>query len=155
MTEDGFLALGAALTGYDRAALWATGCVSLYRGQLDAVAGPALGPRLEEIGGILAALPDGPARDDLIRDELLSDADLGPLARSLIQLWYLGQWTPMPADWVARNGARPADTARILSRGSYVEGLVWDAIGAHPMGAKPQGFGAWAEEPPQPAGPVR
>ncbi|QIE56309.1 hypothetical protein G5B40_13055 [Pikeienuella piscinae] len=145
---EGFLGLSVALTGYDRASLWSTGCVPAYRKQLDAVAGPALADRLDHIGGMLGALPPGPAVDALIREEVLSDADLGPLARSLIQLWYLGQWTPMPQDWIDRNGAKREDTARIVSTRAYREGLVWDAIGAHPMGAKPQGFGAWAEEPP-------
>ncbi len=146
--RDGFVALSAALTGYDSAALWATGCLPEYRRQVAAVAGPALMARLDGAGMDLATLPPGPARDGAAREMVLADPDLGALARSLIQLWYLGQWTPMPADWVERNGARREDVARILSPRAYREGLVWDAIGAHPMGAKQQGFGAWAEEPP-------
>ena len=147
MAEDGFTALSAALTGHDEAALWATGCLPEYRRQLASVAGPALLSRLEAAGLDLAALPEGPAREALMRDAVLADPDLGPLARSLIQLWYLGQWTPMPADWVERNGAKREDVARILSPRAYREGLVWNVIDAHPMGAKQQGFGAWAEEP--------
>lgn len=153
MAEEGFAALSAALTGYDGAALWATGCLPDYRRQLGAVAGPALMTRLEAAGRDLAALPEGAPREALMRDAVLADPDLGPLARSLVQLWYLGQWTPMPPDWVERNGARREDVARILSPRSYREGLVWDAIGAHPMGAKQQGFGAWADEPPVEIGP--
>ncbi|MEX2518360.1 MAG: hypothetical protein WD969_03395 [Paracoccaceae bacterium] len=145
---DGFLALSVALTGYNRAALWATGCAPAYRRQLAEVAGPALLERLEAAGFSHAATPARGPADALLRQTVLADPDLGPPARSLIQLWYLGQWTPMPADWVRRNGAKLADTARIISTRAYREGLVWDAIGAHPMGAKPQGFGAWAEEPP-------
>lgn len=147
-----FVRLSAALSGYDAASLWATGCVGIYRRQLAAVAGPALLRRLLEEGDAVAEVsggPDCPAGAALMRRSILADPDLGPLARSLIQLWYLGQWTPMPPDWVTRNGFHDEDSARILSVRAYREGLVWNAIGAHPMGAKPQGFGAWATEPPR------
>lgn len=154
MGDEGFAMLSALLTGYDAAALRATGCLPEYRRQVEAVAGPGLATRLEAAGRDLAARPDGPARDEQVRASILADPDLGPLARSLIQLWYLGQWMPTPPDWVARNGARREDVAHILSPRAYREGLVWDAIGAHPLGAKPQGFGAWAQEPPA-AGPER
>lgn len=154
----GFIDLSAALTGYDGASLWATGCAPAYFSQVAAVAGAGLLARLMDEAEAVAALlqrdgPDCEAAAGLIRRDILADPDLGPLARSLIQLWYLGQWTPMPPDWVARNGARREDTARILSARAYREGLVWDAIGAHPMGAKPQGFGAWATEPARETAP--
>ena len=71
------------------------------------------------------------------------------MTRALIQLWYLGQWVPLPEDWRNRFGASRFDVAKIISTRAYKEGLVWDAIGAHPMGAKQQGFGAWAQEPPK------
>lgn len=151
MDDDGFETVSAILTGYDGAALRATGCLPEYRRQVAAVAGPALAAQMVAAGHALAKLPDGPARDARARVDVFADPDLGPLARSLIQLWYLGQWVPMPPDWVARNGAQREDVAHILSPRAYREGLVWDAIGAHPLGAKPQGFGAWAQEPP--AGP--
>jgi len=151
MDDRAFTLLSAMLTGYDGAALAATGCLQGYRRQLEAVAGPALAARMAEAGAALAATTDDAAREAQARETILADPDLGPLARSLIQLWYLGQWVPMTADWVSRNGAGREDVARILSPLSYREGLVWDAIGAHPLGAKPQGFGAWAQEPP--AGP--
>lgn len=148
-----FVKLSAALTGYDGASLHATGCVPLYFRQLADVAGPALLARLLETGDKVSARlasngPDCQAAEAMMRGDVLSDPDLGPLARSLIQLWYLGQWTPTRPEWVERNGAKTADTARILSARSYREGLVWEAMGAHPMGAKQQGFGAWALEPP-------
>lgn len=78
---------------------------------------------------------DGPPRplnpDILVRQRIFDDATLGPLARNLIQLWYLGQWG-FP----------------VISAQAYQEGLVWKAIGAHPQGAKQQGFGTWSSPPP-------
>ncbi len=146
---DDLLALSVALTGYDRASLWATGCVPLYLAQLADVAGPDLLARLETAGREHAAAvgADPDAADRQLRQRVLVDPDLGPLARSLIQLWYLGQWTPMPPEWVQRNGSKLRDTARILSSRAYREGLVWHTIGAHPMGAKAPGFGSWALPP--------
>lgn len=148
MDDEGFARLSAMLTGYDEAALWATGCLPDYRRQVAAVAGPALAARLVAAAHELAKLQEGPAHEARTRETVFADPDLGPLARSLIQMWYLGQWMPTPSEWVARNGARREDVAHILSPRAYREGLVWDAIGAHPLGAKPQGFGAWAQEPP-------
>ena len=107
-----FLDTSARLTGYDHAALMATGCAQAHWTLL----------RAEAPSDQLAAL--------------LGGDDKGPLAKALIRLWYLGLWT----------GADRAE--RVASPRAYREALVWDAIGAHPMGAKQQGFGAWATRPP-------
>lgn len=148
-----FLCVSSLLTGFDEASLWGTGCVEDYAVQFEAVATPQMLKALAR-AATKAQKAEGDARDQIVRDLILADPDLGPLARSLITLWYLGQWTPMPTQWVNRNGGKTKDTARILSKRSYREGLAWVAMGAHPQGAKQQGFGAWALEPPKPeAGP--
>jgi hypothetical protein len=85
---------------------------------------------------------------------VLADPDLGPVARSLIILWYLGQWNPLPGDWRNRHGASPLDAARVVSADAYSSGLVWTAIGAHPMGADPGGYGSWATPPLSPPHPA-
>lgn len=76
------------------------------------------------------------AAPDAMAALLAGGDDAGPLAKALIRLWYLGLWT----------GADGRE--RVASPRAYREALVWDAIGAHPMGAKQQGFGAWAMPPP-------
>lgn len=150
-TFDAFLAVSAVLTGYSRAELHATGCAADYWEQfrrvvpaplLDAFLAP--GPGLE--AGLAA---DAAGSERQVRDSYLSSESLGPPARALIQLWYLGQWVPLPQEWRRAWGASRFDVARIVSTRAYKEGLVWNAIGAHPMGAKQQGFGAWALEPPK------
>jgi hypothetical protein len=78
---------------------------------------------------------------------VMDDPDLGPLARNVIALWYLGQWNALPNDWRNRNGASPRDVPRVISADAYAAGLVWTAAGAHPMGAKPPGYGSWANPP--------
>ena len=56
-------------------------------------------------------------------------------------LWYLGQWDQLPRDWRDRNGASPADIARVASAAAFRAGLVWPAVGTHPTSAKAPGFG--------------
>lgn len=148
---DAFLAASAVLTGYSRAELQATGCASEYWHQFRQVTPVVLleaflAPGRELEAGLAADRAGTGAR---VRDTYLASESLGPLARALIQLWYLGQWVPLPAEWRRAWGASRFDVARVISTRAYKEGLVWDAIGAHPMGAKQQGFGAWALEPPQ------
>lgn len=146
-----FIALSAVLTGYNRAELHATGCAQDYWQQLRQVTPPAILEELLDLGPALdaAMATDPEAGERQARRDVLGSEKLGPPARSLIQLWYLGQWTPLPAEWRRAWGASRFDVGRIISTRAYKEGLVWDAIGAHPMGAKQQGFGAWALDPPQ------
>lgn len=150
--EEAFVAISAVLTGYDRAELYGTGCVQEYLHQFRQVLPEKILLEFLDPGpGLYADL--GPARDDVereVRSHYLSNGMLGPPARALIQLWYLGQWTPLPTKWRNLYGASHFDVTRIISTRAYKEGLVWDAIGAHPMGAKQQGFGAWALQPPKP-----
>ena len=81
---------------------------------------------------------------------LLDDPKIGPVIKNIITLWYLGQWNQMPAQWRNDYGASALDRDHIISAQSYRQGLVWTAMGAHPMGTKQQGFGAWSLAPPEP-----
>ena len=82
------------------------------------------------------------------------------VARTLIQLWYNGTWSPLSVGWYTANAARipnPPDLANlgstyVVSAQSYIESLVWTAANTHPMGAKQPGFGTWAEPPKKGAG---
>lgn len=143
-----FVAISAVFTGYSQAELHGTGCAGEYWHQFRQVIPPAI---LAEFlsGAVALAAQDPAAAEREIRTRYLASEKLGPLARSLIQLWYLGQWVPLPPGWQRSFGASKFDVARIISALAYKEGLVWDAIGAHPMGAKQQGFGAWAAPPPE------
>jgi hypothetical protein len=126
-----FVALSAALTGFRDVDIHGTGQARAYLDLVLSVAGDDLTARL------LDATPQ----------EALADPDLGPLARNLIVLWYLGQWDQMPRGWRDRHGAAPADVARVASAAAFRAGLVWPAIGTHPSSAKAPGFGSWATPP--------
>ncbi len=86
-------------------------------------------------------------REGQIEAQILNSDRYGPVARNIIRLWYLGAWQQLPREWRNLYGATSFDTDHIVSAKSYQESLVWIAGGAHPMGAKQQGFGAWAKKP--------
>lgn len=149
--KDQFIALSSILTGYDEAELHATGCVDEYWSLFARILPePMKRDFLEPAPTILELRDRDPERfDRTVRTYYLSRTQFGAPSRSLIQLWFLGQWTPLPQIWREEFGDSRFDISHIISTRSYKEGLVWDTIGAHPMGAKQQGFGAWATEPPQ------
>ncbi len=66
-------------------------------------------------------------------EEVLHDKKYSDQIKLIIYLWYTGQW----------NGANPY----IISSAAYIEGFIWKAIGAHPMGAKQPGFDTWSFPP--------
>lgn len=146
-----FLELSVAITGYDDAVLWGTGMVETYLTfVLDAVGDQVTGRLLSVWHQVAdAAQGDPSALDQMLRDEVFADPTLGPVARNLIVLWYLGEWQQLPADWRDRHGARATDQTAFVSAEAYSQGLVWDAIGAHPQAAKMPGYGSWAL-PPRP-----
>jgi hypothetical protein len=146
MTErfESFLGLSVLLTGFDAVRLLGTGMVGEYLRVLDEVL-PA-----DVVGDLLAAfeqLPAGSERERVAAAEILGDPRLGPVARNLIVLWYCGTWTQLPAAWRAAFGASPLDTNHVVSSTAYQMGLQWAVAGAHPAGARQQGFGAWALGP--------
>jgi hypothetical protein len=91
--------------------------------------------------------------EQAIEKEILPDPKLGPVAKTIVQMWYLGQWSQLPPEWREKYGTNPSDFNQVISPASYVEGLVWRAAGAHPQGAKPPGFGTWSAPPVQIAAP--
>ena len=152
-TRRQFVALSVILTGFNDAELWGTGMVDPYLDWIRSIIGdPCLGDLLSAAQGAIDAANGNEATlDRLIRLNLLEDDLLGPLARNLIVLWYLGQWNQLPPDWRDAHGASALDQTCIVSPDSYAEGLVWKAIHTHPQGAKQPGFGSWSLPPVTPA----
>ncbi len=133
-----FVELSARLTGFNRVTLLGTGMSAAHLRAMDAVLGGAT---------MDALLADSRSLDDAGLGALLDDARLGPVARNLILLWYCGTWTTLPDEWRAAYGTSPLDTDRVESAAAYQAALQWVAAGAHPAGARQQGFGAWAVAP--------
>jgi len=139
-----FLGLSGLLTGFGRLQLLGTGMADTYLQAVDAVVSPAT---LDDLLAVYEHLPAGAGRDDAVAAGILGDARLGPVARSLILLWYCGSWTQLPDAWRATYGTSSLDTNRVVSAEAYQAGLQWVAAGAHPAGAAQQGYGAWATAP--------
>ncbi len=148
-TRRQFVALSVILTGFNDAELWGTGMVDPYLDWIRSIVGdPCLGDLLSASQGAIDAANGNEATlERLIRLNLLEDDLLGPLARNLIVLWYLGQWNQLPPDWRDAHGASALDQTCIVSPDAYAEGLVWKAIHTHPQGAKQPGFGSWSLPP--------
>lgn len=144
-TLDAFAELSAALTGFDAPHLIGTGNVACYWDLLveRAGAGNAAALLVAWSEKVVAA----PDRSRAMRLVVLSDGRLGPLARNLIRLWYVGTWRQLPTEWRAAHAPELPDDDIIPTREAYTEGLLWPAVGANPPGAKPFGYAMWAKPP--------
>ena len=137
-----FVELSAALTGFSPVILHGTGMMQAYLSKISSIVPDAV---LDRLFDTFENAPQNSARPDLTA--ILEDSDLGPVARAIAVLWYCGAWTGLPDAWHARNGTAPGDAAGVLSSAAYQAGLQWTVIGAHPVGARQQGFGVWSTEP--------
>ena len=152
-TEE-FLAMSALLTGYSRVQLAGTGLTGAYLGAIDAALPDGV---LDDLLGAFARLltqagSSGTGPEAHVAPAILDDPRLGPVARNVILLWYCGTWTALSEAWHAAYGASSRDATRVVSAQAYQGGLQWAAAGAHPAGARQQGFGAWSA-PPEPTLP--
>ncbi len=144
-----FVLLSEALTGFSRIRLQGTGMTATYFDELTAI---LPGGMLQSILDDFMAEPTRPVAERAAA--LLADSETGPVARNIILLWYQGSWHQLPDDWRARHGAAERDTTHVVSAAAYQAGLQWVAAGAHPAGARQQGFGAWSTAPAAPIGAV-
>jgi hypothetical protein len=141
---DQFLEMSALLTGFGRVQLLGTGLTDSYLHAIEAVLPEGvLGELLDAFG----RLPTGADREAAIGPAILGNPKLGPVARNVILMWYRGTWTALPEAWRSAYGTSPLDTDHVLSAEAYQAGLQWVAAGAHPAGARQQGYGAWAVAP--------
>lgn len=146
-----FLSLSARLTAFTEFELRGTGQVEHYLATVGAATGEEVFDELLAAHEHLQARQDGSAVDALLRREILSDEKLGPIARNIIKLWYVGTWYELPSAWRERFGTREQDFTHVVSPAAYTEGLLWPTIGANPNGAKAPGYGSWAKPPRIPA----
>lgn len=135
MDEATFLQLSVALTGFDAFDLVATGQLDAYRAQATQKIEAAHLQAIVSSWDAARSLPEAEQSDVVAR--MMRDAVICVSLKRIVMLWYTGSW------YVA-----PPYEATTLSSQSYVQGLMWKAIGAHPMAAGPQGYGAWALPPP-------
>jgi hypothetical protein len=89
-----------------------------------------------------------PPTEQAVQQQIMADPTLGPLARRIIRLWYLGIWyfeEPPSPDSTPQN-----PNGVVVSANAYTGGLAWDAIQAHAMGYSEMHYGYWSTGPALP-----
>ncbi len=86
---------------------------------------------------LVQQFPSQPAQNQQIQTQIINDATLGPLAKNINRMWYLGVWY---TDDKQQNGF-------VVSQLAYINGLVWEVMEAHPMGYSTENFGYWNTTP--------
>ena len=147
--QSAFLGLSATLTGYSRFRLLGTGQAALYLAATRDAVGDDV---LSELLATFAAVHDDAGGDEQaldrgLRARILSDDKLGPIARNVIKMWFVGTWYQLPQEWRDVHAALKPDTTHVVTPASYTEGLLWPTIGANPPGAKGQGYASWVDPP--------
>lgn len=141
---DQFLKLSVHLTGFGQLELLGTGVGQEYLQTVEEIIPePIVGQLFDAAMKLIEDREHANSR----LTGLLDDAVIGPVARNIIVLWYCGTWTPLPAAWCETNGRSPLDVGHVVSSASYLAGLQWATVGAHPPGGLPGGFASWASMP--------
>jgi hypothetical protein len=149
-----FLAFSSEVSGFSVFDLKGTGQARSFLDAVTEVVGPELLDELLDAYAHIGA--EGAGRESQLRKVVFSDEKLGPVARNVIKLWYVGIWYALPSEWSDAFGALENDVTFTVSADAYTEGLLWPAIGANPPGAKGPGFASWVGPPRlAPEGPVR
>jgi hypothetical protein len=148
-----FVKFSAEITAFMAFDLYGTGQAQAY---LDAVTGVVGAKLVEELLDAYDRIddPTQTAREKRLRREIFGDQKLGPIARNIIKLWYLGIWFELPRSWTDNFGALSKNVMFMVNAAAYTEGLLWTAIGANPSGAKAPGYASWALPPQIPPVPV-
>lgn len=128
--RESFCEFSSAVTGFSNTALQGTGLVDIYWETLVANASPKHCALLFETWDAIAHQP-ADTQEALLEKEVFANDHIGDLARNIVKMWYLGQWSD----------------SHIVSGEAYQLGLVWEAAGAHPQGARQPGFGTWSLPP--------
>jgi hypothetical protein len=152
---DAFVAFSAAVTGFTQFDLRGSGQAEAYRSNVAKAVGEEILSDLLETWARISSEPqhDDAATHRLLRREVFSDPKLGPVARNVVKLWYVGIWWELPPAWIDAYGAREGNDTHMVSPAAYTQGLLWTAIGANPPGVRGPGYASWAGPPRIAPGP--
>ena len=148
---DAFLAMSVALTGVTRIELVQKALAESYLDQVIRAVGEQITAELLDRARLI--LQRGVENQEQLRSDLrlklLGDQKLGPVARGVIKVWYLGQWEALPEWWRKQYAPQQPESPQVevVSANAYKLGLAWDLAGAHPQAAHQPGFGSWALPP--------
>ena len=148
-----FLVFSSEVTAFSEVDLQGTGQAHSYLSTVvdvvgEKVLGDLLGAYERTLDPVAA---DRKTRARILSRDIFSDEKLGPIARNIIKIWYVGVWYELPPQWSESFGVLENDGTFTASPQAYPEGLLWRAIGANPPGARAPGYGSWAQPPRIPA----
>lgn len=126
-----FLEFSALLTGFSKIELKGTGMAEkYYETILQNTSRETIAYFFQDVEALFSK-PLKPSQiDSIIASQFMPTSSYDGLARSIIILWYTGNWGD-----------------DVVSSVSYIQGLMWDAAHTHPPGAKQPGYGSWGELP--------
>jgi hypothetical protein len=147
-----FFALSSEMTGYPVIELVATGVGEEYYAKLLEVVGHENTFDLLRFADLIIKEDmEASERTVAFRKRMWLDPRFGPVLRSVVKMWYLGNWMPLPASWFSAysSASEPPRENRphVISARAYKEGLVWRALGTHPPAAKYPGYDSWSAAP--------
>ena len=137
--QDTFEKLSIILTGFSKADLTGTGMLEPYWSVVqNEISEEVLNSLLQAIDKLTIKDLEELSVSELSEvNAIVEQPAFKNVVKQIIQLWYLGEW--IVEEYSPQN--------YIVSSQSYLEGLIWKAIQAHPMGGKQPGFGTWAFPP--------
>ena len=150
---DEFVAFSGAVTGFAQFDLHGTGQAEEYLATVaDGAGDEVLAELLEAWANVRGeAQGDEALARTLLRRNVFSDPKLGPVARNVVKLWYVGIWYELPPAWIDAYGALERNYTFMVSAPAYLSGMLWTAIGGNPPGARGPGFASWTGPPRFPA----
>ena len=97
-----FTAFSAAVTGFTAFDVRGTGLTESFLSTITEILGDQL---VEELLGAwdraeAGAQGDAAKLENVLRREMFSDEKLGPIARNVVKLWYVGIWYELPREWM-------------------------------------------------------
>jgi hypothetical protein len=144
---DNFVKLSAALTGVDPAMLAPSVDPLNVKQDLFDKAQTEAAATFTQALTIAGNTPANTLANVLINQ---SGDDVRFLSRSIMLLWFLGQWFA-PAD-LKLHAVPKAPAARIpttvVSMNAYTQAWIWKVAQSHPMGYSDWRFGYWTSAPP-------
>ncbi len=147
---DFFYKLSSVLTGFNLVKLYGTGQGDFYFKTLKEILGEDFVSEMLNVFEVIAKqVPPAEinALGEAVKSEIFVHRKWGPVCKNIIKMWYMGNWYQLPNDWRENNVFSVLDQNKVLSANSYIQGLVWDAMGKHPKSAKQPGYGTWAFPP--------
>lgn len=146
---DNFVGLSAILTGFSAADLnpqFSPEPVAVeYLQTLQAKVDAALVAHLLATYQTIAAQFPPAEQPAQVQSQILADAQMGPVARNVLRMWYLSIWYTDYND--PNNPVTGFSDGTVVSSNAYIKGLAWDAAQAHAMGYSEMHYGYWADEP--------